>query len=70
MKLIIAIIRDGDNDRVSNKLTEAGLRVTCIADWRIPAQWTKHFADRRGREPSGRRLGYSSFRNDPDKGRD
>ncbi len=31
MKLIIAIIRDGDNDRVSNKLTEAGLRVTCIA---------------------------------------
>lgn len=31
MKLIIAIIRDGDNDRVSNKLTDAGLRVTCIA---------------------------------------
>lgn len=31
MKLIIAIIRDGDNDRVSNKLTEEGLRVTCIA---------------------------------------
>lgn len=31
MKLIIAIIRDGDNDRVSNRLTDAGLRVTCIA---------------------------------------
>lgn len=31
MKLIIAIIRDGDNDRVSNKLTDADLRVTCIA---------------------------------------
>ena len=31
MKLIIAIIRDEDNDRVSGKLTEAGFRVTFIA---------------------------------------
>lgn len=31
MKLIIAIIKDEDNDRVSNKLTDSGFRVTFIA---------------------------------------
>lgn len=31
MKLIIAIIRDHDNDPVSHALTTAGFRVTCIA---------------------------------------
>lgn len=31
MKLIIAIVRDVDNDPVSNKLTAAGFRVTTVA---------------------------------------
>ncbi len=31
MKLIIAIIKDSDNDRVSNALTEEKFRVTLIA---------------------------------------
>jgi uncharacterized protein YaaQ len=31
MKLIIAIIRDNDNDPVSHALTSASYRVTCIA---------------------------------------
>jgi uncharacterized protein YaaQ len=31
MKLIIAILRDVDNDPVSHALTNAKLRVTCIA---------------------------------------
>jgi len=31
MKLIIAILRDTDNDPVSRSLTSAGFRVTCIA---------------------------------------
>ncbi|MCE1252864.1 MAG: cyclic-di-AMP receptor [Anaerolineae bacterium] len=31
MKLIIAIVRDTDNDIVSHALNESGFRVTCIA---------------------------------------
>lgn len=31
MKMIIAIIRDVDQDNVSSSLTAVGLRVTCIA---------------------------------------
>ena len=31
MKLIIAIVKDTDNDAVSHALTSANLRVTCIA---------------------------------------
>jgi uncharacterized protein YaaQ len=31
MKLIIAIMRDVDNDPVSHALTSASLRVTCVA---------------------------------------
>jgi len=31
MKMIIAIVRDIDNDPVSQALTRAGFRVTCIA---------------------------------------
>ncbi len=31
MKLIIAIVRDIDNDPVSNALTSANFKVTCIA---------------------------------------
>ena len=31
MKLIIAIIRDNDNDQVSKALTSKDFRVTCIA---------------------------------------
>ena len=31
MKLIIAIVRDTDNDPVSRSLTSAGFRVTCVA---------------------------------------
>ncbi|MCX8024880.1 MAG: cyclic-di-AMP receptor [Thermanaerothrix sp.] len=31
MKMIIAIVRDVDNDPVSRALTTAGFRVTCIA---------------------------------------
>ncbi len=31
MKLIIAIVRDSDNDNVSHALTSANFRVTCIA---------------------------------------
>ena len=31
MKLIVAIIQDSDNDRLSSALTQAGFRVTFIA---------------------------------------
>lgn len=31
MKLIIAIVKDTDNDPVSHALTSADLRVTCVA---------------------------------------
>ena len=61
MKLVTAIIRDTDNEAISQALTSAGFGVTCIASTGgFLRHGQKNAFDRSGRSPGPKRIGNHS----------